>query len=326
MSDQSRHFTPALLMVLMLAGCNDGGVYPVVGTLERDRIALAAELAEPVTVIHVQEGQHVEAGTVLIEQDARRAEADLARLDAQADRARRRLDELLRGPRQEAIAEARARQVAAESMLNTAREELQRIEQLQARSLASDSQRDAARNARDQAKGELDAARAALAALVEGTTIEELDQARAAVREAEAGVERQRLTLERLTLAAPRAARVESLPFEVGETPRAGEPLILLHAIDLPPYARVYVPAALHRQFQPGERVQVRVDGHGDKPGQVRFIASNAAYTPYFALTEHDAGRLSYLAEIDLDDADDLPSGIPVRAVIPETSSEFSDE
>jgi len=49
MSDQSRHFTPALLMVLMLAGCNDGGVYPVVGTLERDRIALAAELAEPVT-------------------------------------------------------------------------------------------------------------------------------------------------------------------------------------------------------------------------------------------------------------------------------------
>jgi len=69
MSDQSRHFTPALLMVLMLAGCNDGGVYPVVGTLERDRIALAAELAEPVTVIHVQEGQHVEAGTVLIEQD-----------------------------------------------------------------------------------------------------------------------------------------------------------------------------------------------------------------------------------------------------------------
>ena len=108
-------------------------LYPVVGTLERDRIALAAELAEPVTVIHVQEGQHVEAGTVLIEQDARRAEADLARLDAQADRARRRLDELLRGPRQEAIAEARARQVAAESMLNTAREELQRIEQLQAR-------------------------------------------------------------------------------------------------------------------------------------------------------------------------------------------------
>lgn len=309
-----------ILMLLVLAGCNDTDEYPVVGTLERDRIALAAELAEPVAAIHVREGQQVEAGAVLIEQDTRRAEAELARLEAAADRARRRLDELLRGPRQEAIDEARARLVAAESALNTARDEMQRIEQLQERSLASESQLDSARNARSQAQGEVDAARAALAALVEGTTAEELDQARAAVREAEAAVEGQRLTLERLSITAPRGARVESLPFEPGETPRPGEALLLLRAADQPPYARVYVPAALHRQFQPGDPVQVRIDGHGDRPGRVRYIASEAAYTPYFALTEHDAGRLSYLTEIDLENADGLPSGIPVRAVVPGTS------
>jgi HlyD family secretion protein len=316
----------AVLMLLVLAGCNGKDEYPVVGTLERDRMALVAEMAEPVTAAHVREGQKVEAGEVLIEQDPRRAEADLARIEAVADRMRRRLDELLRGPRQEAIDETRARLVAAESALRTARDELQRIERLQESSLASESQLDSARNARDQAQGEFEAARAALAALVEGTTAEELDQARAAVREAEAALERQRLTLERLTITAPRAARVESLPFELGETPRPGESLVLLRAADQPPYARVYVPAELHRQFQPGDRVQVRVDGHGDKQGRVRYIATDAAYTPYFALTEHDSGRLSYLAEIDLEDAGDLPSGIPVRTVVPETEFGVGDE
>jgi len=318
--------TCVLLMLVALAGCNEVEEYPVVGTLERDRIALTAERAEPVTAIHVREGQPVEAGTLLVEQDPRRLEADLARLEAAADRTRRRLDELLRGPRQEIINEARARLMAAETALETARNELQRIASLQARNLASVSQLDAALNARDQARGEVEVARAALAALVEGTTTEELEQARAAVREAEAAVEGQRVTLDRLYLTAPRSALVESLPFEQGETPRPGEALVVLRATDQPPYARVYVPAALHHQFQPGNIVQVSIDGHGSRPGRVRYIASDAAYTPYFALTEHDAGRLSYLVEIDLENAEDLPSGIPVRVVVPGTSGEGADE
>ncbi|KMQ72983.1 HlyD family secretion protein [Marinobacter subterrani] len=318
--------TCVLLVLIALTGCNEVEEYPVVGTLERDRIALTAERAEPVTAIHVREGQPVAAGTLLVEQDPRRLEADLARLEAAADRTRRRLDELLRGPRQEVINEARARLMAAGAALEKARNELQRIAPLQARNLASVSQLDAARNARDQARGEVEAASAALAALLEGTTTEELDQARAAVREAEAVVEGQRLTLDRLNIVAPRAALVESLPFEQGETPRPGEALALLRATDQPPYARVYVPAALHHQFQPGDTVQVSIDGHGRRAGQVRYIASEAAYTPYFALTEHDAGRLSYLVEIDLKNAEELPSGIPVRVVVPGPPAGGGDE
>jgi HlyD family secretion protein len=310
----------AAALVVALTGCEQGAEYPVVGTLERDRIELVAELSEPITNIHVREGQRVEAGTVLVEQDRRRAEAELTRLEAAVDRLRHRLDELLRGPRQEAIDEARARLVAAEAALATARDELRRLEPLQARNLISQSQLDTARNSRDQSQGAVDAARAALAALVEGTTADELEQARAAVREAEASSEAQRLTLERLTMSAPRAALVESLPFEPGETPRPGAPVVLLLAADQAPYARVYVPASLHHQFQPGSRVSISIDGHGERMGQVRHIAGETAFTPYFALTEHDAGRLSYLAEIDLEDAESLPSGIPVRAVAPDTA------
>jgi HlyD family secretion protein len=45
------------------------------------------------------------------------------------------------------------------------------------------------------------------------------------------------------------------------------------------------------------------------------MISSEAAFTPYYALTERDRDHFSYLAEIDLVDeaARDLPTGLPVE-------------
>ena len=48
--------------------------------------------------------------------------------------------------------------------------------------------------------------------------------------------------------------------------------------------------------------------------GQIRWVASEAAFTPYFALTEHDRGRLTFQAKIDLDvEGQRLPDGVPVK-------------
>jgi HlyD family secretion protein len=47
----------------------------------------------------------------------------------------------------------------------------------------------------------------------------------------------------------------------------------------------------------------------------VRKVLADPAFTPFFALTERDRGRLTYLAEIDLPDASqDLPAGVPLEA------------
>lgn len=304
-----------LLPLLILSGCQGEGEFPVVGTLERDRIVLTAELHEPIAAIHVREGERVAAGDRLLELDTRRAQAELDQLAARRDQLRRRLDELLRGPRREIIDEAQARLRATESSVVNTRHEYERNQRLHERGLSSERELDQARAAFEVATGERDAARANLEALLEGTTIEELDQARAALTEAEAAHRRQRLTLERLTLHSPRDAVVEALPFELGESPPAGAAVAVLHATDRPPYARVYVPAALRARLQPGTRVQVGVDGRETLTGTVRFLADEAAFTPYFALTEHDADRLSYLAEIDIHDGENLPTGVPARVV-----------
>jgi HlyD family secretion protein len=82
------------------------------------------------------------------------------------------------------------------------------------------------------------------------------------------------------------------------------------------PYARVSGPEPLRTQFLPGTRTRVRVDGRdGDLSGVVRFVSAEAAFTPYYALTQEDRSRLSYLAEIDLEEgaAANVPTGMPVQ-------------
>lgn len=309
-----RYLVAASFCLAVLAGCAGQDEFAVVGTLERDRIALTAELREPVVAIHVREGDRVAAGEVLLELDTGRAFAERERLAAQRDRLQRRLDELVRGPRREAIDEAQARLEAAQSTFSAARQQLERVQRLRAENVASARELDIARAEHDRAEGERDAAHSALEALLVGTTIEELDQARAAVAEAEAALALQVLTLERLVLRSPRAALVEALPLHLGETPQPGQALVVLRAVDLPPYARVYVPAAMRERLLPGTAVRLRIAG-AEYEGTVRFLASEAAFTPFFALTEHDADRLSYLAEIDIARGEGLPTGVPVRTI-----------
>ena len=63
----------------------------------------------------------------------------------------------------------------------------------------------------------------------------------------------------------------------------------------------------------------IRIDGHErDYRGRIRWISSEAAFTPFYALTQHDRSRLAYLAEIDLQEDVELPNGVPVEVRFPE--------
>ena len=53
----------------------------------------------------------------------------------------------------------------------------------------------------------------------------------------------------------------------------------------------------------------------------MRYISNEASFTPYFALTQKDRSRLSYLAYVDLEAVQGarLPVGIPVEVRFGET-------
>lgn len=306
-----------LLAAAMLASCDTGETTYMVGTLERDRVELKVESNEPIISIHVADGQAVVAGDLVLEQDRARAQAQLARIEAQRDQAAARLAELVRGPREESIREARANLAAARAERGNAASNLERTRELFERGLSSQGQLDADETRYATALAREQATTEALDRLLNGTTVEELRQAEAAVESAEAQVRAARVDLDRTRVVAPGAGVIDKVLYQLGERPVPGSTIAVLLSSDRV-FARVFVPEHLRARVTPGRSIDVRVDGvDGVLEGTVRWVSADATFTPYFALTEHDRSRLSYLAEIDVPGAADLPSGVPLEADFP---------
>jgi HlyD family secretion protein len=309
-------------VLLALCACSKSSdSVRLVGTLERDRIEIVAEASEPILSLDVREGQHVTQGQVLLKQDTSSAAARAAQADAQIQQAQHRLSELEKGARVEEIDEARARVAAVKAAIERDEREFARVSKLVEDHLVSQTQLDTARAARDASRAAVREAQAQLTALLRGNRVEEIDQARAALAAAEAARRELEVSNSRLLVQATRAGVVDALPFKAGERPPQGAPMVVLLA-DTAAFARVYVPEPQRVHVRAGTAAKIYVDGL-DHPlqGKVRYVASDAAFTPYFALTQRDRSRLTFLCEIEItdDEVRGLPAGVPVEAELEET-------
>jgi HlyD family secretion protein len=299
--------------IVLLPAC--GKAPPqALGTLEYDRITLPAPAAERIVEISVREGQQVHAGQSLLKLESTRIESATVAARQEAQRQREALRELEAGARSETIAQARAQLVAAQAQARDARAYYARVQPLGARKLIAAAEVDRARAAAGSADAQARAAQAALLELEHGTRRERIAQGEASVRAAEAQASAEQVSLDKLNVVAPRAGRIDALPYRLGDQAPVGAPLAILLAGDAP-YARVYVPEPIRVNVKVGQPVRVFIEGRNDSiAGTVRMIRSEPSFTPYYALIGEDAARLSYLAEIQLGSgAGELPAGVPVR-------------
>jgi HlyD family secretion protein len=302
-----------LLAVAGLAACSKQPPQAL-GTLEYDRITLPAPAAERIVAIQVREGEQVAAGQPLLQLDPAHTRSELAAAQAQVRQQHEVLAELETGPRVEDIDRARANLAAAQAQAREARAYYDRLAPLKGQGYVAAADLDRARAAAGSAEGQVAAAQAALDELLHGTRPEQIAQAQAAVAAAEAQASAQQVLLGKLNILAPRAGRVDSLPYKLGDQAPVGAPVAILLAGDAP-YARIYVPEPQRAGVRVGDAIQVFVAGR-EQPytGKVRMIRSEPDFTPYYALIGDDAARLSYLAEVALGpDAAELPAGLPVR-------------
>jgi HlyD family secretion protein len=305
-----------LLAAALLAACSDKSVDQALGTLERDRIVLTATADEIILVEPVPEGTMVSAGTVLVQLDDKRQQARVAVARAQLSGARARLEELRNGARLEEVAAASARVKGANAELTEAQASYRRSKVLRQQNLASQSSLDHARARRDAAEASLDSASEDLLRLTNGTRQEQLDQGAASLQAAEAQLLLEQHLLSELTVVATRDAYLDSLPRHVGERVARGSTLAVLLANGRP-YARVYVPEPWRARLHVGDTRKVRVDGVEQAlTGRLRWIATDPAFTPYFALNANDRARLVYLAEFDLEEGEQLPTGVPAQVLL----------
>ncbi len=307
---------PLLLLLIAFSGCEGEGRPLLLGTLEWDRVSLPAEASETILAWHTAEGDAVQAGQLLLELDPRRQDARIAQAQGEVAQAQARLSELSHGARLETIDAAQAVLRRDRAVLTAAEQDFGRIDKLYQRGLLAIAELDKARASRDQARAELANAAAQLRELNSGSRVEQIEQAASALAAAQGNLEQLQVSRQHLSVRAPRAGRVDSLPFKPGDQPPQGAAVVSL-LVGEAPYARVFVPASQRSALHIGEPLRVRVEGIAEPfAARVRSISSEASFTPYFALTGDDASRLVYRAELLLEGeaARRLPAGLPLSA------------
>jgi len=304
------------LALLAGTGCGNSKTSPLLGTLEWDRVSLPAEASEAVQTLPVAEGARVKAGDVLVTLDGRRMAARITQAEAELKLQQDLLSERLNGTRIEEIDAARAALASATASRIEANKQYSRQAELARKQLVPVANADAARATRDRSEADVRSAEAQLRELTTGTRVEQIAQARASVAAAGAALDRLRLDQAHLTVRAPRAGRVDALPFKVGDQPPLGAHVVSL-LVGEAPYARVFVPASQRPRVQAGQVFTVRVNGiDRDLRAHLRSVSSEPAFTPYYALTGDDASRLVYRAELEIEDKDarNLPAGLTLEA------------
>ncbi|MFV0512328.1 MAG: HlyD family secretion protein [Jhaorihella sp.] len=301
----------------LLERCSPGDAVAL-GVLARERVALTATVSEIVTELPVAQGSPVRRGQVLVQLDDRIRRADLQLAEAELASATANLEKLQAGPRKEEVAIARARVAGAQAALREAQSTYERNRVLVENNTRTPASLDRDLARRDSADAELQSAKEYLGELESGARPEDIRMAQASVASAMAHLDVARHRLGDLQITASRDGILDSLPWNLGERVAAGSPVAVLLTGEVP-FARVYVPEPYRVRIAVGDRLTVHVDGLEDAfSGTVRWISSEPAFTPYYALNQEDRSRLMYLAEIDLPEgAADLAVGIPVQVDMP---------
>jgi len=288
------------------------------GNVDIREVDLSFNNSEHVDRILVQEGDRVEKDQLLASLHNSRLQAELAAAEAQVAAQQAVLARLEAGSRPEEVRQARANVARAEAQLTDARASYERIQDLHRKKLASQQNLDDAKAALDQAEAGLKVTREALKLAQEGPRSEDIDQARAQLRAAQA---QQALAEERFKdadLYAPAAGVVRNRILEPGDMATPLTPVLTLAKTD-PVWVRAYAGETVLGRLVPGMRAEIRTDSYPGKvyQGWLGYMSPTAEFTPKTVETPELRTRLVYQVRIYACNPDDeLRLGMPATVSI----------
>jgi HlyD family secretion protein len=286
------------------------------GNVDLRQVELPFNGSERVAEVRVQEGDHVKQGELLARLDTSRLAPQVSKAAADMAAQQQVVDRLRNGNRPEEIAQARANVEAAAADAANARAQNERLRSLSASSsgrAVSRQEIDAARDALDTAEARLAVNQNALALELAGARKEDIAQAQAQLRSAEAGLALLNQQLKDADLVAPLNAVVRSRIVEPGEMASPQKSAFTL-AITDPKWVRTYVGEPDLGAVHEGMKATVTVDAFGAKsfPGWVAFISPVAEFTPKSVETSELRSSLVYEIRVFVTDpADELRLGMP---------------
>ena len=305
----------ALLLLLLVAGCEQPANDAWQGYVEGEFVLLASPYAGQLEKLHVRRGDRVEAGKPLFALESESERAARAEAEGRLQAAQARVENLAQGRRAPEVAAVRAELGQAQAARALSASNLKREEKLAAQDATSRARFDEARSALDRDRARVAAAEAQLRSAQQPLGRDaERKSAEAEVASARAALAQAEWRLAQKSVAAPAAALVQDTYFVQGEWVAAGRPVVSL----LPPgnlKARFYIPEPLLSSFNIGKPVEISCDGcPAPIPARVSFVSSQAEYTPPVLYSKESRSKLVFLVEARLDPSvsDRLRPGQPV--------------
>lgn len=238
---------------------------------------IGSKISGRVAAVLVEEGQQVGAGTPLLRLDTRDLEAQAAQAQANAAAARARLAMVLAGARPEErrisenqVAQSQAGLRSAQASLSLAQANMERMRSLNAQGAVSKQDLDTAETQSRvaqaqvaQAQAQYDSARQNWTMVVRvGSRQEDIEQARAQLGQAEAGLAAIQVQLQDSIIRAPFAGTITQRHVEPGEVVSSSSQsalFVLSEVSDV--FTELVVPAQHRSELQQGQVARVTVDG-----------------------------------------------------------------
>lgn len=268
------------------------------GYVEGEYVDVAPPVSGRLEKLHVARGQWVEKEALLFTLEASPEREAVDEAAARLKEAEHRLQDAEQGARPSEIATYEARIHEAEAALSLAEIRLARIRRLSEQQFASKQQLDEAGAEKQAAQARLAALHAELATARLGARDEAIAALGKAVTAAKAKLTAAEWQLRQKQRLAPQAARVTDTFYRVGEFVPSNRPVLRL----LPPanvILRFFVPEVDVAKLQPGQKLLFSCDGCPEAMvAHIRFIASDAEFTPPVIFSREARAKLVFLVEV----------------------------
>ena len=256
----------------------------VQGEVDATRLDIAARVDGRVKEIHVERGQNVAAGAVLVRIDNPETLAKFEQMRAAKAVADAQLANVLVGTRVETIAARKAEMERAQAAVVLAQKTFDRTNTLTQQGNAPQARLDQVTDSLHEAERALDQTKSAYEQAVNGYTKEERAISGANVEKANADIQSVQSVIDQLQVYAPVASQIYQRNVEPGEYVSPGVPLVTL--IDL---ADVWIHFDLREDLvkglKVGDRFDVRIPALDDRSVtvEVKLIATKGEYASWRA-------------------------------------------
>jgi len=310
-------WTCLVALALVGGGCGKRQTPGWSGYAEGDYVYVSAPIAGRVEAVFVSTGQNVQQGAKLF---ALESESEIAARDeaaARLDSAQAQVADLAKGKRADEIAVASAQLNQAQAQALLARHALERQQQLVTQGFVAQASVDDAATALKQAQARVAELSDALKVAGLPARSDQRDATLASAVAAKQVLRQSEWRSAQKQQAAPSAALVADVLFQVGEFVQAGQPVVSL----LPPAntkARFFVPEPDLAPLRLGQAVQIRCDGCGQPiPAVISRIATQPEFTPPIIYSNTQRSKLVFMVEAKPDAAHalQLKPGQPLDVV-----------